>query len=300
MDRPQIAERILAKLLNDIQRNNDRKGLYPDDLMDSLEIWPLKLWGGSEHLQASELIKKRRTDRGRFVLTSAGEAEALRLQKTWNDRGLRSSHLHETLLYWIRPGARRLEDFNSRDESWFCGRQFSSQEIKNSANFLADKGLATVQGFYTGTKVEVTPDGKGLVDSGRRLVEHMQEENRTTHVTNNYNKNNFAYSGSQVGAMNTGDNASLHMQNGIPADRLADLVRQLREITPDLNLGEDAREEYLQRVGEISAGAADPEGTRGRFREIAARYLSPAIEAGAGQAISAAFGSGLSLLGLSG
>ncbi|MFD6822776.1 hypothetical protein ACFWC5_20735 [Streptomyces sp. NPDC060085] len=243
---------------------------------------------------------------GFYTWTDEGWRNAVEMVNKSRQPSLRYRHLYNTLAHWAYenspPGLpAELPDFFETDGWWFLGAPMTWAEIFEAVLFLEREGFLRAVGVLSSRgRLWLTDLGIIFVQSEKDLRTFMADRTpqgnsfNTTHNTvnihGNTNNSNIA----------SGSHNSQAITHGVDAHSLAQLVSQLRQIAPSLDLPVDDAQDLAQEINALEREGVEPGRGRRIWRRIA-RIVTPAltsaVAAGSEQAVQTAITAGSQMFG---
>ncbi|WP_282704033.1 hypothetical protein [Streptomyces sp. CC219B] len=240
---------------------------------DTYQLVNIDEFADVEHLpvQQSEEAKRlleeaaRLLERSGFVTLTVTFGPTIHARLTWG--GLRAA---DEIAAKRRSRAARLDHVlgelvNSADEdptgtvrldefiatAVFLGEHMEIDEVLRAAQYLHDHGLATVTtgAGHQPEALILTSRGIDCALSGKRVRQFVSEQNTPAvgPVFNQYNSNG--------GTGAQGMHVVQHV--GVQPAQLADLIRQLREVAPQLELDEAQRDSFIEDIEILDDSSQD-------------------------------------------
>ncbi|MFB7337771.1 hypothetical protein ACFC00_40170 [Streptomyces adustus] len=239
-----------------------------------------------------------------IMLGPRGREHAEHLYRTSRSKIDRELHLHNVLVRWAYDhspvgGSVSLQMFAVDDDWWFCGTAVTWDEVFAAVDYLASKGLLSVERTNGDQRIRPTALGGDFARSRQMLRTFMSSQQpQPSNVTTNYRDSVVVHGNASGSNLAAGDNNTQTINHGVDADALASLITQLRAVAPTLDLPQEDAEDLTEEVDALEREGAEPRRGRRIWRSIV-RILAPAaasaIAADAEEAVHAAIAAGTEL-----
>ncbi|WP_329216972.1 hypothetical protein OG352_13470 [Streptomyces sp. NBC_01485] len=135
----------------------------------------------------------------------------------------------------------------------FLGEHLKIDEVLRAARYLHDHGLAVIGSGAGGQPETLTLTSRGIdcALAGTKVRKFVSDQN--TSATGPTFNQYISAGGAGAQGMSVTQNV------GVQPAQLADLVRQLRDVAPRLELAQPARDEFLQDVEVLEDSDQDPQ-----------------------------------------